>query len=206
MAIVPLGGERFIDTATGKTFSTTGGGYFAGDAEAAAELARREAASKKVEPVAAAPAAKPAIAEVKPEVKAATPDIIQITEEGMTIEVMTDLLFEDIGGTEILNISRHDLINGIDVRYQQISNLHKIQSTYGGSNLISVQNPVEQTFNRFPLKRYQYVPDTTADPSGLDNHIYLDSSGGINLELDNLEDNMQIELEFKAADTTDIIY
>jgi hypothetical protein len=143
---------------------------------------------------------------VQSSVKAATPDLIQITEEGMAIEVMTDLLFEDIGGTEILNIARHDLINGIDVKYQQISNLAKIQSTFGGPSLISVQNPIEQTFNRFAIKRYQYIPETTQDPSNLNNHIYMDASGNLNIELDNLQDNMQVEIEFKAANATDIIY
>lgn len=142
----------------------------------------------------------------QPDIKAATPDLIQLNEDAMPIEVITDLLFEDIGGTEILNIARHDLINGIDIKYQQISNLVKIENIFGGSNLIGVQNPIEQTFGRFALKRYQYVPATTDDPSGLDNHIYVDESGNVNLELDNLEDNMQIEIEFKAADTTDIIY
>jgi hypothetical protein len=142
----------------------------------------------------------------QPETKAATPDLIQLNEEAMPIEAITDLLFEDIGGTEILNIARHDLINGIDIKYQQISNLVKIENIFGGSNLIGVQNPIEQTFGRFALKRYQYVPATTDDPSGLDNHIYVDESGNVNLELHNLEDNMQIEIEFKAADTTDIIY
>lgn len=202
MAIIPLGHEWFVDSTTGKTFQTTGGGYFSGPKKEEPKVEE-----KKVAAVAPAPAAVVVAAPAeKPTVKPATPDLIQITEEGMSVEVMTDLLFEDVGGTEILNISRHDLINGVDVRYQQISNLHKIQSTYGGPNLISVQNPIEQTFNRFPLKRYQYVPASTSDPSGLNNHIYADSSGNINIELDNLEENMQIELEFKAADTTDIIY
>jgi hypothetical protein len=142
----------------------------------------------------------------QPDIKAATPDLIQLNEDAMPVEAITDLLFEDIGGTEILNIARHDLINGIDIKYQQISNLVKIENIFGGSNLIGVQNPIEQTFGRFALKRYQYVPATTSDPSGLDNHIYVDESGNVNLELYNLEDNMQIEIEFKSADTTDIIY
>lgn len=140
------------------------------------------------------------------QVKAATPDLIQITEEGMVIEVMTDLIFEDIGGTEILSIARHDLINGIDIKYQQISNLAKIERTYGGPNLVNVQNPIEQIFNKFVLKRYQYVPETTDDPAGLDSQVYLDLSGNLNIELINITDNMQVEIEFKTASTTDIIY
>lgn len=143
---------------------------------------------------------------IQPEIKVATPDLIQITEEGMPLETIADLLFEDIGGTEILNIARHDLINGIDIKYQQISNLAKIETNFGGDNLISLQSPVEQIFNKFALRRYQYVPETTDDPSGLDNQVYLDSSGNLNIELINLTDNMQVEIEFKTASTTDIIY
>lgn len=154
----------------------------------------------------APPSPSSSAATTQPEVKAATPDLIQITEEGMAIEVITDLLFEDVGGTEILNVSRHDLINGIDIKYQQISNLAKIENVFGGANLISLQGPIEQIFNKFALKRYQYVPETTDDPSGLNNHVYLDSSGNINVELNNLTDNMQVEIEFKTATTTDIIY
>lgn len=203
MAIIPLGGERFVNTSTGKIFSTTGGGYFA-----SAEIKD----SVKVEAVPAVPASSGApsgqspSSSSQPQIKAATPDLIQITEEGMSIEVITDLLFEDIGGTEILNVARHDLINGIDIRYQQISNLAKIETAFGGNNLVSLQGPIEQTFNKFALKRYQYVPETTDDPSGLDNQVYLDSSGNLNIELINLADNMQIEIEFKTASTTDIIY
>ena len=161
-----------------------------------------------IAPVPMVPAAQPVSKAVtsQPEVKAATPDLIQITEEGMSVEVITDLLFEDIGGTEILNVARHDLINGIDIKYQQISNLTKIESTFGGNNLINMQNPIEQIFNKFALKRYQYIPETTDDPSGLDNHVYLDTSGNLNIELVNLTENMQVEIEFKTAGTTDIIY
>jgi hypothetical protein len=205
MTEIPLGHGWFVDTATGKSYEKTGGGSFAGEQAAAEEIARRQKEAA-LSATANAPAANPPAPETKPEVKAATPDLIQITEDAMSVEVMTDLLFEDIGGTEILNISRHDLINGIDVKYQQISNLSKIQSTFGGSNLISIQNPIEQIFNRFAVKRYQYIPSETEDPSGLNNHLYIDASGNINIELDSLEDGMQIEIEFKAADTTDIIY
>lgn len=141
-----------------------------------------------------------------PDVKAATPDLIQITEEGMSAEIIADLLFEDIGGTEILNVARHDLINGIDIKYQQISNLVKVESNFGGNSLINIQNPIEQIFNKFALKRYQYIPEVTDDPSGLDNHVYLDASGSLNIELINLAENMQVEIEFKTVSTTDIIY
>lgn len=138
--------------------------------------------------------------------KPATPDLIQLQEEEFPIEVITDLLFEDIGGTEILNIARHDLVSGIDIRYQQISNLAKIENIYGGANLIALQNTSEQVFSKYPLRRYQFIPTVTDDPSGLNSHVYLDASGNLIIELINIDNSYQIEVEFQAADINDIIY
>jgi len=141
-----------------------------------------------------------------PTAKAATPDLIQLNEEAFPVEMMTDLLFEDIGGTELLNFARHDLVNGIDIKYHQISNLDKIETIYGAAKLISLQETSEHIFSKFPLKRYQYVPNKTDDPSGFNNPVYLDSDGNLVIELENLTNSNQIEIEFQAADTNDIIY
>lgn len=141
-----------------------------------------------------------------PTAKPATPDLIQLNEEAFPVEIMTDLLFEDIGGTELLNFARHDMVNGIDIKYHQISNLDKIEAIYGSGKLISLQETSEQIFSKFPLKRYQYVPDKTDDPSGFNGAIYLDASGDLVIELGNLTNSNQIEVEFQAADTNDIIY
>lgn len=143
---------------------------------------------------------------VQPEVKVATPDLVQVVEDGTPPEVIADLLFEDIGGTEILSLSRHDMINGIDIKYQQISNLAKVESTFGGDSLINLQNSIEQIFKTFPIKRYQYLPENSNDPSGLNNQAYLDASGNLNIEFINIVDGMQIEVEFKTIDINDIIY
>jgi hypothetical protein len=201
MAIVRLGGERFVDTTTGKTFSTTGGGYFSGGST---QL------SPPVDPIPQVPEqATPqpgSETTPQPDVKAATPDIIQINEEAVDVEVMLRLLFENLVGTELLSFSRHDLIDGIDARYQQISNLSKIDAVSGPSTLINLSNTIEQIFKNYQLRRYQNVPYATADPSGLNNHVYLDDSGSICIELNGLLPNMQIEIEFKSADTNDIMY
>jgi hypothetical protein len=138
--------------------------------------------------------------------KPATPDLIILQEEAFPAEVMTDLLFEDIGGTEILNLARHDLVSGIDIKYQQISNLAKIETIYGGANLIALQSTSEQVFKKYPLSRYTFVPETTADPSGFNSPVYLDIDGNLIVELANLDNSYQIEIEFQSADTNDIIY
>jgi hypothetical protein len=138
--------------------------------------------------------------------KPATPDLIQLQEDEFPVEIITDLLFEDIGGTEILNLARHDLVSGIDIKYQQISNLSKIETVYGGANLVALQNTSEQVFSKYPLRRYQFIPTVTDDPSGLNSHVYLDAAGDLVIELINIDNSYQIEVEFQAADINDIIY
>lgn len=236
MAIVPLGGGRFVDTSTGKAPAksaapASSNSQFGSDTPWAKAVAAYKPpattpvptpttnSSNKgtlssispeahdVEPVApSASFSAASVSSVKPDVKPATPDLVQIKEDVVPVEVMTTLLFENIGGTEILGMSRHDLINGIDIAYQQISNLAKVESTFGGQSLISLHNSTEQIFKSYGLRRYQYVPSSTDDPNGLNNHVYLDSSGSLIIELDNLLPDMEIEVEFKTADTDDIMY
>ena len=138
--------------------------------------------------------------------KPASPDLIMLEEEAFPVEVITDLLFEDIGGTEILNFARHDLISGIDIKYQQISNLAKIDTIYGGANLIALQNTSEQVFKKYPLGRYDFTPEITDDPSGFNSPVYLDAAGNLIVELKNIDNSYQIEIEFQSAKTNDIIY
>lgn len=138
--------------------------------------------------------------------KAATPDLIQLNEEAFPVDAITDLLFEDLGGTELLNFARHDLVNGIDIRYHQISNLDKIETIYGAAKLISLQETSEQIFSKYPLKRHQYVPNSTDDPSGFNSPLYLDADGNLIIELSGITNSNQIEIEFQAADTNDIMY
>lgn len=138
--------------------------------------------------------------------KPASPDLILLEEEAFPVEVITDLLFEDIGGTEILNFARHDLISGIDIKYQQISNLAKIDTIYGGANLIALQNTSEQVFKKYPLGRYDFTPEITDDPSGFNSPVYLDAAGNLVVELKNIDNSYQIEIEFQSAKTNDIIY
>ena len=59
-------------------------------------------------------------------IKVASPDIILISNESLPIELLTDLIFENIGGREILNIARSDTINGQDILYQPISLYSKL--------------------------------------------------------------------------------
>jgi hypothetical protein len=69
-----------------------------------------------------APAPEPVIVQAAP-VKTATPDIVLFDDSALPIEVMTDLIFENIGGQELISITRSDIVNGQKISYQPIKNL-----------------------------------------------------------------------------------
>lgn len=142
----------------------------------------------------------------KPDTKPATPDLIMITDEAFPVELITDLLFEDIGGTEILNIARHDLIDGADLAYQQISNIAKVTTIAGGANLQALTQTSEDLFSQFPLRRYQYVPESTDDPSGMNRNVYLNNNGDLVVELTGVDNSYQLEVSFQVGSVSDIIY
>lgn len=186
MAIIPLGGERFVDTSTGKTFSTTGGGYFAS--------AETSAANKvEAKPIQPSRASAPEVA-AQPSVKPATPDIMIGRDELVPIEIMTNLIFEDIGGQEIINIARADLVNGQNIVYQPIKNLSEINSQYNTKNIISLENTSETIFNNFPIRLDTHIPIVGNGLNGIP--VYIDSgNGNLIVEVVNMKAGEQVEVE-----------
>jgi len=85
-------------------------------------------------------------------VKSATPEIVLITEEDLPIEIMSDLIFEDIGGQELINISRTDLINSEMLSYQLIRNLSLFQQEYNPNKILGIQQTSDRYFANFPIK------------------------------------------------------
>lgn len=142
----------------------------------------------------------------KPDTKPATPDLIMTVDEAYPVELIADLLYEDVGGTEILNIARHDLVEGAELSYQQISNIARVGTIAGGANLQALTQTSEDIFNQFPLRRYHYVPSVTDDPSGLNKNVYLNSSGDLVIELQNVDSSYQLDVAFQVGSVNDIIY
>ena len=113
---------------------------------------------------------------------------------------MTDLIFENIGGHELINIARNDIINGQQVSYQPIKNLSSIQQQYNPNNILSVQATSDKYFSNFPIKLENKIPTPGTGPNG--KHIYLDSAtGNLVIETVNIEEDEQIEVEITVSGT-----
>ena len=135
-------------------------------------------------------------------VRIATPDLILNYDELMPIDIMTDLLFEDIGGHELATISRHDLVNGQKVVYAPIKNLTDLYLQYNPNNILRLQSS-DSFFKSLSISLLDYLPECG---TGYDlvagvkvpncKSIYIDPlTGDLVINLINIKDGMQAEVQ-----------
>ena len=84
--------------------------------------------------------------------KTAPIDTVLFDDQSMSVEIMTDLIFEDIGGHELLSVSRNDIINGQRVSYSPIKNLGLVQQRYNPNNILRLQSTSDTYFANFSIK------------------------------------------------------
>lgn len=140
-------------------------------------------------------------------VKIPTKDIILYNDESTPIEVMSDLIFENIGGQEIINIARNDIINGQNVIYQPIKNLTSLYFQYNPQNILALQDTSEEYFKKFPIKLENTIPNVGTGPNG--ETVYIEAStGNLIINVINLAKDEQVEVEILSNGTifNDTIY
>lgn len=125
--------------------------------------------------------------------KVAPSDIIQFDDSSIEIALITDLLFEDIGATELSNISRSDLVDGVDVIYAPIKNLPIIRKDYDPRNIIATSTP--DYFSRFAI---DLSVRGVVEP-------YFDDSGNLVVEIETVEDNEEIQIQVLTNGTIDLV-
>ena len=93
-------------------------------------------------------------------IKLPSRDIVNIAPQVGNIAEIEQFLFQDIGGTSLINLVRHDTISGIDVVYSIISNLSKLNIDFDPSLILvnkavyqSIFNPVSYTHLTLPTNR-----------------------------------------------------
>lgn len=116
--------------------------------------------------------------------KVAPTDIIQFDDSSVDIELIKDLLFEDIGATELANISRSDLIDGQEVVYAPIKNLPTIRRDFNPNNIVATASNTDY-FSRFAIDlslRGVYDP-------------YFDDNGNLVIEIETILDDEEIQAQ-----------
>jgi len=123
-------------------------------------------------------------------------DVINFQTAPTSPEAMQQILFEEIAGYELVNISRRDTIEGLSDVYTLISNLSSIRREYNPSQLISLQRPNFTGFETYQIDLNSYIPgDVSLQEKNITSFYYIASNGDLVIELDNLQDDDEIEVQ-----------
>ena len=134
-----------------------------------------------------------------PPVKTATLDIILFDEENIPTDGMFDQIFENIGGQELISITRSDIVNGQKISYQPIKNLSAIQQRYNPNNILSLQQTADKFFAGFSIKLEDKIPETGNGTNG--ENVYLNATGDLIIEFINVNPDEQIETQISVSGT-----
>jgi hypothetical protein len=134
-----------------------------------------------------------------PPVKTATLDIILFNEESIPTDGMFDQIFENIGGQELISITRSDIVNGQKISYQPIKNLSAIQQRYNPNNILSLQQTADKFFAGFSIKLEDKTPQIGNGPNG--ENVYLNATGDLIIEFTNINADEQIETQISVSGT-----
>jgi hypothetical protein len=133
-------------------------------------------------------------------VKTAPIDTILFDDESVPIEIIQDLLFENIGAHELINISRNDIVNGQTVSYNLIKNLSSIQQQYNPNNILGLQSTSDKYFANFSIKFENKTPQVGSGPSG--SYVYLDeNTGNLIIEAENIQVDEEVEIQITSSGT-----
>jgi hypothetical protein len=134
-----------------------------------------------------------------PPVKTATLDIILFDEESVPTDGMFDQIFENIGGQELISITRSDIVNGQKISYQPIKNLSAIQQRYNPNNILSLQQTADKFFAGFSIKLEDKIPETGNGTNG--ENVYLNPAGDLIIEFINVNPDEQVETQISVSGT-----
>lgn len=124
-------------------------------------------------------------------VKQANPDIIIDPEIDTTGDYIVERFFEELGGTELINLSRYDLIDGINVIYKPIANLARLRQKFNPNNIIALDFLSQSEFSKFSINlisRGIYEP-------------YLDDNGNLVVEIDIIKPEENIDVQISESGT-----
>jgi hypothetical protein len=139
-------------------------------------------------------------------VKIPTPEFLIFKDDKIPIEVMTDLIFENIGGHELINISRNDILNGQDILYNPIKNISSVYFQYNPNNILALQGVASEYFSQFAIDFGSKIPAVGTGTN--DAIVYLDSDKNLIIELVNMKSNesVEVQIQVNGSKFSDTIY
>ena len=117
-------------------------------------------------------------------VKTAAPDVVDYNEQAIPTEMITSILFEEVGGIELINIVRHDTIGGISIDYSLVGNIPEIDLMFNSNNIISGFENRDTYLNQFPIDIWHRL-----------NGVSISEDGDLVIDLHTIEAGEEVEVQ-----------
>jgi hypothetical protein len=129
-------------------------------------------------------------------------DVLEFNRTDVSPSGIATLLFEAVGGTEIISLVRRDTVEGQNPYYDLISNLSSITKQYEPTQLIARQKPNQTIFDLYAIDLNRKIPTVSSlRDKKLQNFFYIDTNGDLVVELDNMFPDELIQLEIAGSGT-----
>jgi hypothetical protein len=137
-------------------------------------------------------------------VKVATPETYELYPTSPEKFVAAQIFLEMLGGNELIELSRHDLINGLNTRYQPIKDAQIIATQFNAFNIIPLQDTLPNYMDNFPIRLEERIPNFAEGES----NVTIDANGIITIELINLrpDETVEVEILYQGEILSDTIY
>lgn len=133
--------------------------------------------------------------------KTGDPQFFVLSDPAATVEEMENAIWQNIGGHEIISLARRDLLDGINLNYNLISNLKELQREYNPQTILPIEDIIAKYFERFGLKFENFLPSARQLQSqGASSPVELDSEGNIVIYVKNIKDNQEVEVQVLGAE------
>ena len=127
-------------------------------------------------------------------VKVAVPNAVDVLNDPIAYEAMFEIIFQDIGGQELINISRADAINGQNIMYSIVKNLKNIMLDYNSNNIIKLGGTSDVLFKNFSIRLEDKIPRYGNGLNGA--IVYIEpETGNLAVDLVNMGDEEEVEIE-----------
>ena len=121
------------------------------------------------------------------QVKVANVNVINVNYAATPVEQMEKMFFQDVGGTEILSVTRHDTVGGEKVIYSEVDNLQDLKIQFNPLNIL-VSTNLNDLFSGYGIDIKEKVNDAGQT-------VQINASGDMVVEVVGVAEDEYVQIQ-----------
>ena len=121
------------------------------------------------------------------QVKISSVNVVNRNYDATSVEQMEKLFFQNVGGTEILSVTRHDTVGGEEVVFNNVDNLSELRSQFNPLNILMTTN-LNSLFSEYGVDIGQKI-------GALDETFSMNVDGGIDIQVFNVNRDEYVQVQ-----------